>query len=131
MDFIPGQEDWIRQLVARHSWDYIIGAVHYISDSWDLDNPKKISQWKGRDPFEVWTAYFERLTLAAESGLFEIIAHADLCKKFCFYPQEDCAPLFTRFLKSVKKNGLAMELNMAGLRKDCKAIYPSATIVQM
>jgi len=83
------------------------------------------------DPDEVWTAYFERLTLAAESGLFEIVAHADLCKKFCFYPKQDCTPLFSRFLKAVKRKGLAMELNTAGLRKDCKEIYPSPTIVQM
>ena len=76
VDFIPGQEQWIRALAARHPWDYLIGAVHYVSDSWDLYNPKRISEWKGRDPWEVWNAYFERLTLAAESGLFEIIAHA-------------------------------------------------------
>ena len=131
MDFIPGQQDWIRQLVGRHPWDYIIGAVHYVSDAWDLDNPNKISVWKGRDPFEVWTAYFERLTLAAESGLFEIIAHADLCKKFCFYPKEDCTALFTRFLKAAKQSDMAIELNTSGLRKDCKEIYPSRQIVQL
>jgi len=90
VDYLPGYEAWIRELAARHSWDYLIGAVHYVSDSWDLDNPKKISEWKERDPFEVWSAYFERLTLATESGLFETIAHADLCKKFCFYPKQDC-----------------------------------------
>jgi histidinol-phosphatase (PHP family) len=131
MDFIPGQEDWARQLIGRHKWDYIIGAVHYVSDSWDLDNPKRISEWKRREPFEVWTAYFERLAMAAESGLFDIIAHADLCKKFCFYPKEDCTPLFGKFIEAARKAGMAMELNTAGLRKDCKEIYPSRQIVQM
>jgi histidinol-phosphatase (PHP family) len=131
VDFIPGMEDWIRDLAAKHPWDYLIGAVHYVSDSWDLDNPKRISEWKNREPFEVWTAYFERLTLAAESGLFEIIAHADLCKKFCFYPQEDCTHLFTRCLNAIQRSGAAMELNTAGLRKDCKEIYPSPKIVQL
>jgi len=131
MDFIPGQEDWIRQLAARHPWDYLIGAVHYVSDSWDLDNPKRISEWKTRDPFHVWTTYFERLTMAAESGFFQIIAHPDLCKKFCFYPKEDCTPLFKRFLTAMKRHGLAMELNTAGLRKDCREIYPSPRLVQM
>ena len=131
MDFIPGQEEWIRGLMARHPWDYIIGAVHYVSDSWDLDNPQRVSEWKSRDPFEVWTAYFERLTLAAESGLFDTIAHADLCKKFCFYPKEDCTALFAKFLNAAKKHDVAMELNTAGLRKDCKEIYPSPQIVRM
>jgi histidinol-phosphatase (PHP family) len=131
MDFIPGQEEWIRQLIARHPWDYLIGAVHYVSDSWDLDNPKRISEWKNRDPFEVWSTYFQRLTMAAESRLFDIIAHADLCKKFCFYPEEDCTPLFARFLDAARNSGVAMELNTAGLRKDCKEIYPSPQIVRM
>ena len=131
MDFIPGMEPWIRDLMSRHPWDYIIGAVHYVFNSWDLDNPKRISEWKNRDPFEVWSAYFDRLTLAAESGMFEIIAHADLCKKFCFYPKEDCTPLFAKFLNAANKNDVAMELNTAGLRKDCKEIYPSRRIVEM
>jgi histidinol-phosphatase (PHP family) len=131
MDYIPGQEDWIRGLIARHPWDYVIGAVHYVSDSWDLDNPKRLSEWKSRDPFAVWTAYFERLTMAAQSGFFDIIAHADLCKKFCFYPKEDCTPLFKKLLEAIQRHGLAMELNTAGLRKDCQEIYPSPPIVQM
>jgi histidinol-phosphatase (PHP family) len=131
VDYIPGHEDWIRHLAARAPWDYLIGAVHYVSDSWDLDNPKKISEWKHRDPWEVWSLYFERLTIAAASGLFDIIAHADLCKKFCFYPKQDCTPLFANLLKAIKANGLAMELNTAGLRKDCKEIYPSPEVVRL
>ena len=131
MDFIPGQEEWIRQLAARHPWDYLIGAVHYVSDSWDCDNPTRISEWKTRDPFEVWSIYFDRLTQAAESGFFQIIAHADLCKKFCYYPKQDCTPLFEKFLRAARRHDVAMELNTAGLRKDCREIYPSPQIVRM
>jgi histidinol-phosphatase (PHP family) len=131
VDFLPGGEEWVRELASRHPWDYLIGSVHYVSDSWEIDNPAKISQWKNRDPFEVWTVYFERLTMAAESGLFDIIGHADLCKKFCFYPNQDCTHLFTRFLEAARKHGVAMELNTAGLRKDCKEIYPSPPIVRL
>ncbi len=131
VDYLPGHEPWIRDLASRHPWDYFIGSVHYISESWAIDNPSKISEWKTRDPMEVWTAYFDRLTMAAESGLFEIIGHADLCKKFSFYPKEDCTPLFKRFLQAAKTSGAAIELNTAGLRKECHEIYPSPRIVQM
>lgn len=131
VDYLPGGEDWIRDLAARHPWDYFIGSVHYVSDSWAVDDPAQRVEWKNRDPLEVWTAYFERLTLAAESGLFDIIGHADLCKKFAIYPQQDCTPLFTRFLQAVKRHGLALELNTAGLRKDCREIYPSPRLVHL
>src|SRR2546425_4816383 len=130
-DYLPGHETWIRELAARHPWDYFIGSVHYVSDTWDLDNPKKISEWKRRDPLEVWTVYCERLTLAAESGLFEIIGHADLPKKFCFYPRQDCTGLFTRFLQAARRNEVAIEINTAGLRKDCHEMYPSRQILQL
>jgi histidinol-phosphatase (PHP family) len=131
VDYLPGQEEWIRYLASRHPWDYFIGSVHYVSDSWAVDNPEHISLWKDCDPFEVWSLYFERLTQAAESGLFEIIGHADLPKKFNIRPWQDCTPLFSRFLDAVKRSGIAIELNTAGLRKDCREIYPSRAIVEM
>jgi histidinol-phosphatase (PHP family) len=131
VDYLPGYEDWIRELASRHAWDYLIGSVHYISGSWAIDSPHQRSMWKNRDPFEVWTAYFERVTLAAESGLFDIIGHADLCKKFGFYPPQDCTPLFKRFLEAARKHNVAIELNTAGLRKDCREIYPSPAIVRL
>ncbi|HUS35680.1 MAG TPA: histidinol-phosphatase HisJ family protein [Verrucomicrobiae bacterium] len=131
VDFIPGHEDWIRDLAKRYPWDYFIGSVHYVSDTWDLDNPTKLSEWKKRDPFEVWSIYFDRLTQAAASGLFEIIGHADLAKKFCFYPKEDCSALFRKFLKTCATHDVAIEINTAGLRKDCKELYPSQTILNM
>jgi histidinol-phosphatase (PHP family) len=131
VDYLPGHEDWIRELAARHPWDYFIGSVHYVSDSWAIDDPQKLSEWNNRDSFEVWSAYFERLTMAAESKLFEIIGHADLPKKFGHRPTRDCTPLYEKFLAAAKKSGCAIELNTAGLRKDCREIYPSREILQL
>jgi len=130
VDFLPGHEGWIRELAARHPWDYFIGSVHYVSESWDIDNPAKLSEWKKRDAFEVWKLYFERLALAAESGLFDIIGHADLPKKFGIRPAQDCGPLYDTFLDAVAKANCCIELNTAGLRKDCKEIYPSRDLLQ-
>jgi histidinol-phosphatase (PHP family) len=134
VDYIPGYEDWVRELAAKHPWDYLIGSVHYISSAsteWAIDNPVHLTDWKKHEPFEVWSAYFERLAMAAESRLFDIIGHADLCKKFAIYPTQDCTALFTRFLDAAKRSGVAMELNTAGLRKDCREIYPNKRIVQL
>jgi histidinol-phosphatase (PHP family) len=131
VDFIPGHEEWIRELAARHPWDYFIGSVHYVSDSWAIDDPNKLSSWKDRNAFEVWSTYFELLTMAAESKLFEIIGHADLPKKFGIIPRRDCTAMFEKLLDAAKKSEVAVELNTAGLRKDCKEIYPSPQILRM
>ena len=131
VDYLPGQEDWIRELAARHPWDYFIGSVHYISDSWDIDNPAKLSEWKQRDVFEVWTLYFERLAQAAKSGLFQIIGHADLPKKFGLRPAQDCRPLYRDFVQAAAEAGCAVELNTAGLRKECREIYPCFELLRL
>lgn len=131
VDYIPGHEDWICELAEMHPWDYFIGSVHYVADDWEVDHPDKLSEWRNRDTYEVWGAYFERLTAAAESGLFEIIGHTDLVKKFCFYPDRDCSRMFDRFLRAAAASATAIELNTAGLRKECKEIYPARHILRM
>jgi histidinol-phosphatase (PHP family) len=131
VDYLPGHEAWIRELAAQYPWDYFIGSVHYVSDSWDIDNPAKLAEWKNRAAFEVWQVYFERLTKAAESKLFNIIGHADLPKKFGHRPDRDCTQLYETFLAAAGKSGCAMELNTAGLRKDCREIYPSRRILEL
>jgi len=131
VDYLPGQEDWIRKLAARHPWDYFIGSVHYVSDSWAIDDPQQLSEWKQRDAGEVWAAYFDRLTLAAASGLFEIIGHVDLPKKFGHHPPPDSLLRCESFLAAAKKHRCAIELNTAGLRKDCREIYPGRPILEL
>ena len=131
VDYLPGQEDWICELAARHPWDYFIGSVHYVTDTWDIDNPNKVSQWRGRDVAEVWAKYFERLTAAAASGLFEIIGHADLPKKFGHRPPANSAALSEPFLDAVRGADIAIELNTAGLRKECHEIYPTPSLLQL
>jgi histidinol-phosphatase (PHP family) len=131
VDYLPGHEDWIRNLASRHPWDYFIGSVHYVSDDWAVDSPFQLAKWKHRDAFEVWSVYFDRLTMAAATGLFEIIGHADLPKKFGHRPTKDCTPLYEKFLNAAKQHNCAIELNTAGLRKDCKEIYPSREILRL
>jgi len=131
VDYLPGGEDWIRQLAARHPWDYFIGSVHYVFDSWAIDDPQKVSEWKHRKTDEVWTAYFDRLTQAAASGLFEIIGHADLPKKFGHRLPANGRAGCEQFLAAAKKAGCAIELNTAGLRKDCREIYPSRAFLEL
>lgn len=131
VDYFPNGQDWVRELAGLYPWDYFIGSVHYVSDNWVIDDPNQVSQWKNRDSSEVWRTYFDRLAAAAESGLFEIIGHADLPKKFGHEPPPNGRRFYEKFLDAAKKSGCAIELNTAGLRKDCTEIYPSREILQL
>lgn len=131
VDYLPGGEEWVRHLASRRPWDYFIGSVHYVSDGWDIDNPQKLDRWRAREAYEVWETYFERLTAAAASGLFQIIGHPDLPKKFGFIPDRDCTPLFERFLGAAAAGGVAIEINTAGLRKECREMYPAPAFLAL
>ena len=131
VDFLPDRIEWIRELATRHPWDYFIGSVHYISGGWDIDSPFKRELWDRCDVDAVWAEYFDRLTQAAASGLFEIIGHVDLPKKFRHMPTRDITPLIAKFLDACNATDTAIELNTAGLRKDCREIYPSRAILEL
>lgn len=131
VDFIPGHEDWVRELESKRSFDYFIGSVHYISDEFDIDNPNKKDRWEQGDVDGIWEAYFDRLTQAASSGLYQIIGHADLCKKFNYRPQKDPTPWYRQFLTAAREHDVAIEINTAGLRKECKEMYPCPDLLQM
>ncbi len=79
VDFVPGAEDRIANLLDGRDFDYVIGAVHFVGDRavdhdgfdvWELDG----------DPDVVWRRYFEALAETARCGLFDILAHPDLVK---------------------------------------------------
>ena len=59
------------------------------------------------------------------------MGHADLCKKFCIYPDRDVMPLFRGLLETARDRGVAIEINTAGLRKECREMYPSPAILKL
>lgn len=129
-DFLPGRESWIRDLAKKADFDYFIGAVHYITPDWDVDNPLKLARWKDQPVEEVWTRYFKAMTQAAQSGLFDFMAHPDLVKKFGHIPKGDLRPYYRETLDAIQAAGIAMEVSTAGLRKEVKEIYPSKVFLE-
>lgn len=130
VDYIPGMEEWINTLSSYYPWDYIIGSVHYVNE-WDIDNPQKLDMWDKADVLDVWQQYVERLVLAVNSGLFDIIGHIDLPKKFGHKPLISIEKLFSPFFSAIQKNRIAIEINTSGLRKPCNEIYPSKQLLRL
>jgi histidinol-phosphatase (PHP family) len=119
VDYVPGHEDWVRELAALHPWDFLLGSVHYLGD-WPVD--RSAEDWRGQDVIERWRQYFDLWAQAARSGLFDSLAHPDLPKKFGFRPVAfDYRPALT----AVVEAGCAIEISTAGLRKPCREIYPA------
>lgn len=130
-DFRLGSEAGMKRLLKLYDWDYIIGSVHYIGD-WDFDNPARILRWNEVGVEQVYCDYFDLVGRSAASGMFDIIGHPDLIKKFGHRPPPDSARVAEaeeKMLQAVKKAGCALEISSAGLRKPVGEIYPHPRIV--
>jgi len=131
-DFRPGSETDVAAIIASYDWDYVIGSVHYI-EGWDFDNPDKMKHWDGCNIEDAWCAYFDLVAQSAATGIFDIIGHPDLIKKFGHRPPEDSKRVtaaMETMLQAVKKADCVLEISSAGLRKPVKEIYPHPRIIQ-
>jgi len=123
-DFIPGYEEKTRMILKDFPYDYVIGSVHFIKE-WGFDNPEEREKWDQKDVDQVYSDYYELLRRCAQSGLYDIMGHVDLVKKFGHRPSSDMSAEIRKTAKVFKESGVAVEINTSGLRKTVKEMYPS------
>jgi histidinol-phosphatase (PHP family) len=132
-DFIPGREDRTRNLLDERDWDYVVGSIHFVGDE-SLDT-EEFSIWtKTASPERIWKRYFEMLGQAAQSGLFDILAHPDLVKvwgKDRPLPEGDLRRFYYPAMEVIAECDVAIEVSTAGLRKPVGEIYPAPAFLEM
>ena len=126
--YAPDVEAQTRDLLAQYPFDYVYGSVHLL-DGWPLDDPRFLHQWASRDVNQVYEEYFARLRQAARSGLFDILAHVDLVKKFGYRPTTDLSEMVDHTAQVIKASGVAVEINTSGLRRPVGEIYPTPELL--
>lgn len=125
-DFLPGLEGWAEKLHARVPLHHVLGSVHM--QLWHY----KERYFTG-DQFAYQKTYFSHLADAAETGLFDTLAHPDLVKNEA--PEEwDFAriqPFIERALDRIASTGVAMELNTSGLNKSLPEMNPGPRMLSL
>jgi histidinol-phosphatase (PHP family) len=121
-------EPMLRGVLSEYPFDVVLGSVHFI-DGWAFDDPDLTARYGEWDIDGLWMRYFSDLADAARSGLFDVMAHPDLIKKFRFRPTFDPQGLFEEAAEAFAAAGVAIEVNSAGLRKPCAELYPSAAFL--
>jgi histidinol-phosphatase (PHP family) len=129
-DFLPGREAETAAAIraARAYSDgarFVLGSVHFIDD-WAFDDPSRVEEWDNRDVDQVWRDYFERWIQAAKSGMFDVMAHPDLVKKFGHFPSFDPREIYAEAANAAADAGVRIEVSTAGLRKPVGELYPGA-----
>jgi histidinol-phosphatase (PHP family) len=137
MDFLPGREDRIANLLDGREWDYVVGSVHFLRDqAVDLGEGRwaEFGIWRSGKPDEVWARYFETLGEAARTGLYDILAHPDLVKVWgggAPVPEGDLRRFYELAMDGIAESDVAIEVSTAGLRKPVGEIYPAAGFLEM
>jgi histidinol-phosphatase (PHP family) len=128
-DYRPGTVEEVRALLDARPFDYVIGSVHHLGD-WGFDDPRQVDRYEHADIDDMWVEYFDLVGDAAETGLFTIMGHMDLVKKFGYRATRTLDVELDRLLDRLARAGVAVEINTAGLHKPVKEAYPSPGILR-
>jgi histidinol-phosphatase (PHP family) len=131
MDYLPKAEAWWEELRTLAPWDYWIGSVHYLPDGTEVDHPKYINRHRDTDPESIWSVYWRAYEECIRSGWFHFVGHPDLPKKFGYRPKGDLRRFYEPAIQALVDTGVAYEINTAGLRKDCRELYPARDFVEL
>jgi len=124
-DYIPGAEAWLKELHARAELHYVLGSVH-----------PQVGEYRAiyftGDPVEYQRTYFTHLAQAAESGLYDCLAHPDLIKNEspADWNLEAMLPHIGKCLDRIAATGIAMELNTSGALKAIPEMNPAPAILR-
>jgi len=130
VDYFPGQEKALADVLGNHQFDFLIGSVHFV-DGFNVDSDP--DHWKSLSPEGVndaWRGYWARIEGLALSGQFTFVGHLDLPKAFAYLPTADLSEDIGRALDAIARVGMAVEVNTSGWRRDCREPYPSLDLLR-
>jgi histidinol-phosphatase (PHP family) len=110
--------------------DYLIGSCHFI-DGWPFDHHDCIDGWKERDINGIHASYYSILESMAGSGLFNIMGHFDIVKKFGFRAGGDFLPAIEKTARVMAAGNVAAEINTAGMKHPAREMYPADAILEI
>lgn len=128
-DAVAEAISYVSETTSMYRFDVVLGAVHFI-DGWAFDDPACQDGYAAWRPEELWERYFADVIVAARTGLFDVIAHLDLVKKFGFVPERPTKGMYRSVARELGQAGVAAEVNTAGLRKPCGELYPGPDLLR-
>ncbi len=128
LEWLPGSEDELSEIMRPYPWDFLLGSVHLIDgEAVDMEP----GAWAGLEVDEVWRRYFAELASLARSDLADVLAHPDLVKIYGRRPDpETVAACHEEAAAAIAEAGVAVEVSTAGLRKPVGELYPDAGLLE-
>jgi histidinol-phosphatase (PHP family) len=110
-DYYNGCEGFLEQWLPEQEFDYVLGSVHF--NRYDRDNNHALTGvYDHNDPERSWTEYFRNVQLLADTGLYDVVAHLDLPKKFGRLPAPDLMESLVKpTLDRIARAEMGIEIN--------------------
>ena len=129
-DYAEGREEELARLLSRADWDLVLGSVHWVAGGWIDDPATSPLRFASEGAEPLYDEYYRLLARASRTGLFDVLAHFDLPKKFGHRPATPRAGAEREAISAAKDAGCAVEISSAGLRKPVAEIYPEARLLR-
>ena len=124
VDFFPETIDAVVAALAEYPFDFLIGSVHWIG-GWSVDHGDAVHEFARRGVRRAYDDYFALETELARSGSVDVLAHADVVKKFGHRPETEPADLYAPLVAAAAASGVAVEVSSAGLYAPIGEEYPA------
>ncbi len=128
VDFVPGTEEAVIDLLAGYPFDFLIGSVHWVG-AWNFMQSSAPDEFARRGPRRAFEDYFALETALAASGMVDGLAHADYVKRLAILPEGSLADLYDPFAAAAARTGTAVEVSSAGLRHPINEVYPGPELL--
>jgi histidinol-phosphatase (PHP family) len=118
-DYLPEYESFLTEQTKRHPFDYILGSIHcQFADFRNYASPS--------DPRHFEAVYYDMLARAAESGLFDALAHPHLCNAVLKTKGALERRTVNLFLDRLAATEVALEINTGGAKFWDPYLYAAA-----
>ena len=130
IDYQSRYEGAARGFLDGAAYDFVMGSVHYTEDAFVFGPaffaaPERVS----------YGAYFEQALRAVRSGLFDVLGHLDIVKRYgvehygpfqpaCYAEQIDA------LLRACVETGTGIEINTSGYRGPPREPFPSLPVLR-
>ncbi len=128
-DYVEGAEDELRRVLGLHEWDVVLGSIHRVAGNW-IDAPGSGRRHETEGSAFLWREYYRLMVSASSTGLFDVMSHFDLPKKFGHRRPADCLADEVRAIEAAARAGVAVEVSSAGLRKAVAEEYPAPVLLR-
>ncbi|MBN1290144.1 MAG: histidinol-phosphatase HisJ family protein [Actinobacteria bacterium] len=129
-DYHPSTLEKVAEMIDAYPFDYVIGSVHVLGD-WIFDDPGEMDRYDEVDINELYIKYFRTQESMVDTGLFNVVSHPDLVKKFNIRATIDLKPYYRDLLGKIRDAGMCYEINTAGLRWQVREMYPEPDFVRI